>query len=46
MTAGSEAWADYRSWKSQDEDIHRLVKTLVASIESDGAGAGVAFLGR
>ncbi|HJF62659.1 MAG TPA: type II toxin-antitoxin system YoeB family toxin [Gordonibacter urolithinfaciens] len=41
MTAGSEAWADRRSWKSQDEDIRRLVKTLVASIESDGAGAGV-----
>ena len=40
-TWAPEAWADYRSWKSQDEDVHRLVKTLVASIESDGAGAGV-----
>lgn len=40
-TWAPEAWADYRSWKSQDEDVHRLVKTLVASIESDGAGAGI-----
>ena len=40
-TWAPEAWADYRSWKSQDEDVHRLVKTLVTSIESDGAGAGI-----
>lgn len=40
-TWAPEAWADYRSWKSQDEDVHRLVKALVTSIESDGAGAGI-----
>lgn len=40
-TWAPEAWADYRSWKSQDEDVHRLVKALVASIESDGASAGL-----
>lgn len=39
-TWAPEAWEDYRSWRSEDEDVHRLVKALIASIESDGAGAG------
>lgn len=40
-TWAPEAWADYRSWRSEDEDVHRLVKALIASIESDGASAGL-----
>ena len=39
-TWAPEAWEDYRSWRSEDEDVHRLVKALIASIEFDGAGAG------
>lgn len=36
-----EAWEDYRSWKDQDEDAYLLIRALIESIESDGAGEGL-----
>lgn len=36
-----EAWEDYRAWKDRDDDTLQRIKALIASIEQEGADAGL-----
>lgn len=36
-----EAWEDYRAWRSQDDTVRQRIKTLIESIEEDGADVGL-----